>query len=142
MKNQFVPYEIAFVLKEKGFDEPCLALYDSHKTLLLGNKPEYLISNEKANYIFGNDKVTVILAPLWQQVIEWFRAKHDIHIDNDNNYSMESYWWRNGSDSGFKEKVRTKKFSCTINRGEFQTKYYETYHEALSQAIEHVLTLI
>ena len=28
MKNEFIPYEQAFDLKELGYDEPCLAFYD------------------------------------------------------------------------------------------------------------------
>ena len=29
MKREFVPYELALKLKELGFDEPCLFLYNS-----------------------------------------------------------------------------------------------------------------
>lgn len=85
MEKQFVNYEIAKALMAKGFNEPCLAFYDVQGVLVLGQKPEYLLSNEKANYIFSNEKIyavstAVVLAPLWQQLIEWFKDKYNIHI--------------------------------------------------------------
>lgn len=80
MQKQFVTYPIALKLKELGFDEPCLGFYDTHLNLQLGHKPEYLINIEKGNYIFGNDKIKILLAPLYQQVIDWFREKYNIMI--------------------------------------------------------------
>lgn len=86
MKRQFVTYDIALQLKKLGFDKPCLAYFESVYNgltqkytgkLVLGNKPEHLQSYKQLVYIFGRDTQ---LAPLWQQVIDWFREKHDIHI--------------------------------------------------------------
>lgn len=31
MKKEFVPYELAVKLKELGFDEPCLAVFNESK---------------------------------------------------------------------------------------------------------------
>ena len=42
MEKQFVPYEIAKTLKEKGFDEPCLAMYNSERDLI-----GYTLTNPK-----------------------------------------------------------------------------------------------
>jgi hypothetical protein len=81
MKEQFIDYTIALELKELGFDEPCLALLDSNNELYTDGKSEHFKSQEKVQYIFGNDIVEVILAPLWQQIIDWFREKYGLHID-------------------------------------------------------------
>ena len=86
MKKQFATYEIAIELKKLGFDEPCLGYFNieynsfngEHKgKLILGEKPEYLTCQKKMHYIFGQQ---ICLAPLWQQVEEWFRESHNIHI--------------------------------------------------------------
>ena len=80
MKEQFVTYEIATRLKELGFDEPCLGnwrLIDSGPVFSV-SCDMYSTSQEKTSYIFG---VTAILAPLWQQVIDWLRDKHGIGIE-------------------------------------------------------------
>lgn len=62
MKDQFVPYESAVKLKELGFNEPCLAFYDCSKAF---------------TYSPNNSKIYTIkiLAPLWQQVFDWFRNR-------------------------------------------------------------------
>jgi len=90
LREEFVTLDIAIALKEIGFDEPCLAFFDGQGTLCLGNKPEYLISNEKANYIFGNDKSVVVLAPLLHQVFRWFRNEQkifgEVFIDDDGTF--------------------------------------------------------
>lgn len=63
IQNQFVTYEIALALRELCFDEECLAGYMNNKKFYL--KPNYFID---------------IQAPLWQQVIDWFREKFDMII--------------------------------------------------------------
>ena len=71
MKKEFVPFEIAKDLRDLGFDKSCLMYYDiQSKELFLNdlgknsvNLPELLLP-----------------APLWQQVIDWFREKHNIQI--------------------------------------------------------------
>jgi hypothetical protein len=34
MNNQFVPYEIALLAKQKGFNEPCLGYYAEYVTTI------------------------------------------------------------------------------------------------------------
>jgi hypothetical protein len=66
MKNQFTSYEIALKLKKLGFDEECLCVYDSFNVL--------------------------IGAPSYQQIIDWFRSVHKIHI-TITSQSQESWQW-------------------------------------------------
>ena len=69
MIKQFVTYEMALKLKELGFDEECFALYRNGRLYLMCN---FLKIN--------STKESVISAPLWQQVIDWFREEYDIHV--------------------------------------------------------------
>ncbi len=74
MKKLFVSYEIAKQLKEKGFDEECFCYYDEGHEL-----------NLKSGRSFGGIMVqdchqSNIIAPLYQQVIDWLREKHNIDI--------------------------------------------------------------
>ena len=65
MEEQFVPYELALKLKELGFEEECLASYNHvGKKLNIGE----FVSHGKYS----------ILAPLWQQAIDFFREKYDL----------------------------------------------------------------
>jgi hypothetical protein len=95
MEEQFVTYEIALKLKELGFDEKCLGIYSGMQKIYCDSKTEHFTSQEKAQYIFGNDKVKCILAPLWQQVIDWFREK-DIVIEIRRNFPKDQYFYTVG----------------------------------------------
>ncbi len=82
MKKQFTTYEIALKLKELGFDEPCMGLWrliDFDPVFNITTDRRYSTSQAKTSYIHGE---TAILAPLWQQVIDWFRTKHNLWIDS------------------------------------------------------------
>lgn len=84
MKNLFVPYEIALKLKEKGFDELCFGWF----------QPEVGYTNVQINWNAENPHRNsnfkehensigeVIAAPLYQQVVDFFREKHNIEIHN------------------------------------------------------------
>ena len=77
MEKQFVTYDIAKTLKELGFNEPCFGFYDDTRELNCG------FSGSKG-YIYStfthNVRKTIVIAPLWQQVIDWLREKHYIDI--------------------------------------------------------------
>lgn len=79
MENQFVTYKIAKKLKELGFSEKCFAKY------LRGE----LVYNGINNLTFGEPLSEIHLAPLWQQVIDWLREKHELHI----SISRDGGWW-------------------------------------------------
>jgi hypothetical protein len=74
MENQFITYEIAKQLKDLGFDEPCLACYTAAETIQYPIGVSY-DCQERTYYLSGG-----ILAPLYQQVVDWFIEKHNLHI--------------------------------------------------------------
>jgi hypothetical protein len=72
MKNEFVTYEQALVLKELGFDEPCL-----FHTL----KGEIDFYRTSQDYFFKNTKNSIgISAILYQQAFRWFREKYSLIV--------------------------------------------------------------
>ena len=60
MEKEFVPYEQALILKELGFDEPCLKSYGIDGLL-----------NQ-------NDHSLYLSSPLYQQAFRWFREKYNL----------------------------------------------------------------
>jgi len=85
MKNQFVTYEIAKALKELGFIDPCLAWYNDYGTLFM------------VNQVYGDSNINTTnfsenLAPLWQQVIDWFDEKYNLCIFVRRN---DEFWLKN-----------------------------------------------
>lgn len=125
MKHLFVPYEIARQLKEKGFNEPCLASFWNeeikfHSGNKLWSNTDHIKFWEQATSLIPQKEIG-LAAPLYQQVIDWFREKHRIHIQNDS-------------------------LSYTISGNSFKTVQsgivYRSYYEALTKAIEAALNLI
>ena len=90
IQKQFCSYEIALALKELGFDEPCIARFNSDGNFIILRQTATsdmslvsTIKNSEDITLFIGDVVTPICAPLWQQVVDWFRETHGIHIDLD-----------------------------------------------------------
>jgi hypothetical protein len=80
MKEQFVPYEIALKLTEKGFDQPCLGYYYDDGKFSFWNWTVF----KDYPYLTKNTAMTdSISAPLWQQVLTWLRDVHNIDINID-----------------------------------------------------------
>lgn len=121
MKNLFLPYEIALKLKEKGFNEPTLAHFNT--------ETEYGRSNPVITVWQKYDvrNLGELPAPLLQQVIDWFREKHKVHISINEDFD-------NGKFLGYFGLISDKNGFTEMN-----TKI--NYHEALTDAIEHVLKI-
>jgi hypothetical protein len=101
MINLFVSYEIALLAKEKGFNEECFGYYnENNKEVYLWNDNE--IRKERTNSWFINlegecPKMNKggCTAPLYQQLLDWFREKYvidvNIHLNMKNEYSAHIY---------------------------------------------------
>jgi hypothetical protein len=93
MKKQFVTYAIALKLKKLRFNEKCLGGYNG-QTLVheiyfsCKNSDEWY----KANYM--------ATAPLWQQVFDWLREKHNIVITPDVSVLTKNAYFHIQTDNG------------------------------------------
>lgn len=89
MIEQFVTYIIALKLKELGYNEKCLGYFNRKGELICG------INVSDESFLFTNigKAHNCCLSPLWQQVIDWLREKHNIfiEIENWNNCGFEIY---------------------------------------------------
>ena len=124
MKEQFVTYKIALKLKELGFDEPCFGFWDRYS---LDKAVELKIEfTQKTNSYFIRAKANnCCLAPLWQQVINWFRENGNLNIElrlNKDGYQYNICNTRNPMFSIVKHKQ--------IN------SYEESREQAILKAIE------
>lgn len=89
MKNEFVPYDLAEALKEKGFNEPCFGYYwnwDHYdRPGSIGSAINIYLETRDGNTFFRNDDFSKIIhhqktyrcsAPLYQQAIRFFEEKN------------------------------------------------------------------
>lgn len=73
MENKFVSYKIALLLKQLGYNNPCIALYNSAQKI------------SKINYLtFRNTdpelKKYHCAAPLWLDALDWLRVNYGVMI--------------------------------------------------------------
>ncbi len=127
----FVSYDLALLAKEKGFDEECFMDWKTPVVHIRGSgerikrDPDLYKSN---HYVSGSDVsyINEIAAPLYQQLVDWFREKHDIHIwiVSDIGYTKTAYTWYFTGDAT-ESKSRSQ---CST--------YYEGLNEALTEAFK------
>lgn len=134
MKTQFVSFEMAKALKELGFSEKCFAYYMQHPDVGGGPiflSPETKDYNPHEDFQNHNGRTDLLIlrisAPLYQQVVDWFREYHKITIEVF--YHKYTKTWE--CDILFMESSDGK--SPDSNK---------TYYEALNKAIEEALKLI
>lgn len=140
MKNAFIPYELAVLAKQKGFNEPCIAEYYKRRLTFYKNLDESFKSeldaecdvlmtytNSGLNHFF--DKENTCTAPLYQQILDWFRTNHKIYIYLDRNICKYAPLWIEDTTLGARAKRLTE-------------ENYDDYDQALHNAIEQAFKLI
>lgn len=131
MKEDFVPYELAVKLKEKGFKMPCIA----HYCCLDGNVLKFNITADcirGSNFKVLNEKYNIYIdAPTISQVLKWLREKKKIHLiveisDSGWYYTLyPNIRWENG-------KLKSDKYFMSF-------KHNPSYELAALAGIEYVI---
>lgn len=111
IKEDYVSFETAKLLKKKGFDEPCV----------------YVYRHDRSEDIWDADKEDIACQkPTLQMAMKWLREMHNLWIDIDPLASYKwtwSIWFMN--DPNFK-------------MGE-SSQVISTYEEAVEEAIQYSL---
>ena len=148
MKKEFVTYEIALSLKELGFSEPCLGFFDKELFLfcLVDQKSDCEINtitykNGLNNIIADINYETIIIVPLYQQVTDWFREKHNIHIEVElTDNTMQFYYQYCIVDSKNREHHDEDMIDQATRIYNYNEKFH-TFYEAREQAILKAIEL-
>ena len=95
MNEDFVTYDIAKKLKEKGFKEECLAYYTNDNTLYYNFSHKVgacCIDCLLSHNLMPKDSVSgkFIDAPTISQALKWLLEKHDYYIA----VNVDDYGWR------------------------------------------------
>ena len=127
IEKLFVPYEIAFKLKELGFKESCLGYYiifskkDIKKTVTFCDMQR---DKSGTKFLVGIKTGDFIAAPTNEQVLEWMKTKHNIFIEPFTSF-------------------RSPKKNVTIFRVQKYGKVYrDITAKTLKEAIEVAIKLI
>ena len=91
IKDQFVTYEIASAMKELGFDEECFGCF-INDTFKPRNQYQFIIGSTYSYSRTNPDiELDYIMAPLWQQCMDWLKEKHCIFVFIDMGKYYDSY---------------------------------------------------
>jgi hypothetical protein len=171
MKNLFVPYELAKLAKEKGFcvytaknnhpvappeNEHCLGWYEIRSE----EADKYDIPNWKerdGKFHYSGTPInnanlgSGVVAPLYQQLVDWFRNEHKIFI-NINKEALGSDEWENSFTIEYlpkefwNEKRRIQHFitinSFSLTGGATYIGAWDNYYHAWDMALEKSFELI
>jgi hypothetical protein len=84
---EFITFEIAKKLKEKGFREKCLLHYESTGGFYSNSINTYDKPNQELDYsdflkcFNEGNSIGLIDAPTTSQVLAWFRKEHHLHFE-------------------------------------------------------------
>lgn len=158
MQKEFVTYEIALALSELGFNNPCIAFYakydfdnDPGEEIKQGSlipfeqgggyygesfylKGFNVYPQKESNIVLGY----VVLAPLWQQAVDWFIEKHNIYIDLVGAHSYQQgvgRWFKMYAGIVNYMPSDSNDWEC-ISCGDDESSLYDARKEAILKAIE------
>lgn len=136
--NEFVTFDIAKILNEKGFREKCLAYYDVLDNVGLLYNTQYtddispcqytdlLFSHNSGEGKQTDDSEYCVDAPTIEQVLTWMRKEKKIHLELvivvDGEYMCDIY------------KIDVRPLECLGS-----TEYFKTYEQAAIAGIEYVI---
>lgn len=124
-----VSYELAKLLKEKGFNLKVVNFYNYEKLSLISDKDrrvEGLVNYNPINWNFVKEHYTS--APSIATVVIWLYVKHNIWINVNHwtNQPMDDEIWENC-------------FQGFVNGDAMDARYYKTPTEAYEAAIKYAL---
>lgn len=126
MNEDFVTYELAVKLKEKGFREECLCHYVGEDLVYNIESPitnnQLWFSHNKFDNIWHRDNYD---APTISQVLKWLREEKKIHIVIDFDGGMNWYY-------------QIALYGLTTYEKESEHKY-NSYEQSAVAGIEYIL---
>ena len=123
IKEQYVSFEVAKLLKEKGFDEGCSFVVNA---ISKGVMP---VSWPTTNSDIEDEKASLIALPTLQMACKWLREVHNIHISITFGWVIgynAQVDWAEESEKG------NDKPACCVWRTDLNT----TYEAAVEAAIK------
>ena len=140
MQKEFGDYEIALMLKKSGFNEKCFGHYNKHSNrdtfydngAIVGGD---LIIRWFQDHNFETEGDDLICsAPLWQQVIDWFRETHKLDVMTYKTLEGRYYPWITpiGDNSG----------NRYVHFDRNKIVFYDDYNESMTIGILKAIELI
>jgi hypothetical protein len=134
LEKDFTLHPEALELKQLGFDEPCIAFYQTEcnedSPIMVDDDKQYLISGFRTcrNSEMANHYIS---APTYSQVFRWFREKYGLSGWINESFIGDS---RQGVIS-IKSEIGLKYYQTT-------TKLFDTYEEAELGCLKKLIGIV
>ena len=145
MKHLFLNKELSLIAKDKKFHELCFAYYVPTKRNDELIYQEYGGEAFDMNTVLTNDKHQCVSAPLYSQIIDWFKNKYNFDIEARRMWRWSS---NVGSDKINETFFRASVTNLSLGREKFLLWMddgktpFTSYYAAIDKAIEEAFKLI
>lgn len=121
IQEDYVSFETAKLLKEKGFDEECNMAYFN----------ETLVDYTMFGFCLGGD---LLYCPTLQMAMKWLREVHKIHISVEMGFDVDNHQYYFFAPSVCRFSDKSGEYE-----NPFGEKEFDTYEEACEAAIRYCL---
>ncbi len=132
MKEAYVSFETAKLLKEKGFDEPCNAWYVPYENGYV----KFFMHEEASDSNHFEDAPWVVSRPTHQMAMAWLREKYNKHCQI--GYDIQLEWYYDIIDLKETTLYDYEDMKCWYNESNFES-YEEAIEAALKYALENLI---
>ena len=123
--EDYVSYDTAKLLKEKGFDESTIMRYDSNGEISSDGRYGHYNSLKKFDFIS---------APTLQMAMKWLREVHHLHIAIEMGFDIDNHQYFFYAPSICKFSNKTGE-----NNTPFGEEEFDTYEQACEAVIKYCL---
>ncbi len=128
--SQFVTYSVARLVADRGFNLPCLYVFNEKEEL-----------EESGHTVATKERLaaSAMLAPMWSQVTEWLRNTHHLYVRPDHHPNKKE-WGVSVCDLRWNGKEYVNNMDKRDR--ELGRPTYKTYNEALTIGIVEAISKI
>ena len=132
MTEDHVSFEVAKLLKEKGFNGLCTAYYDCFTT------ENFHCGNEPTDFNSIDTKIrNIVAAPTLQMTMKWLREVHKIEVRSTYDWDKNTWWGQ--TVPMFDENDSNSEMFQTALGFDYPGKSYE---ESCEAGIKHCLKVL
>lgn len=132
--EDYVSFEVAKLLKEKGFNEQCTYMYDSQHKLYSTFEQCRQVTRSNSDWIHyvGQLDIVPIAAPTHQMTLKWLREVHNLCIEPYRTAAGYLYTISNIPYGSYKA-------NSQYDADDEDSGQYTTYEKACEAAIKYCL---